>query len=540
LKFRFFFCAVLVVAATSMAATDPVAAQLARSAREAQDSGQLVRAYLLFSEAAAHDPHNPSYRSNRDALASAAKLLTQAQLQTAEVSEEAKAGEGNRSTPQPPIEMATRREWQSDENLQPLPRIEANSSTHDFDIRADEKTLFEQISSAYGVRGIWDPQLEAQQNVRFRIEGADFRIAMEALTAATHTFVFPISKHVMFFVRDTEAKRAELEPNVLVAFQLPDALDQRDLVEAATAVRGVLNLRSIGWDSTARTVLIRDRYTRAQTARSLFEALLLPKGQLSLEVQFLQFDSTRSFHYGLSLPTAFSLVDFGRIGSFKSVLPSSIPNAAFMAFGGGATLFGVGITSASLFATYSDSVSRSLYNATVVVGDRQTATLHIGDKYPIPQSIYSGAQQNAGSIYNPVGQVTLEDLGIVLKVTPRINGEGEIALDIEADSKSLGAETPTTIPAIGEREFKGNVSMREGEWAVIAGMDVTSHSVTRNGVIGISQISGLNQLLSENTRDTEISNTLLVLKPTITRLPMSSAISPQYLLGPTRGRRVLL
>jgi len=540
LKLPLIACVILAMVATCEAASDPVAAQIARSAHEAEDSGQFVRAYLLYGEALARDPHNSSYRSNRDALAPAAKLLTQAQIQTADISEDVKAAEGSRLTEQPPIEMASRREWESDENLQPLPHIEASASTHDFDIRADEKTLLEQVASAYGVRGIWDPQLEPQQNVRFQIDGADFRTAMEALTAVTHTFVFPVSKHVMFFVRDTEAKRAELEPNILITFPLPNTVDQKDLVEAATAVRGVLNLRNIGWDSATRTVLIRDRYTRAQAARVLFEAVLLPKGQLSLEVQFLAFNSTRSFHYGLSLPTAFSLVDFGRIGSFKSLLPSSIPNAAFMAFGGGSTLFGVGITSASLFAMYSESVSRSLYDATIVVGDRQTATLHIGDKYPIPQSLYQGAQQGAGSIYNPIGQVNLEDLGIVLKVTPRINGEGEIALDIEADSKSLGAETPSTIPAINESEFKGNVSIREGEWALLAGLDISSHNVTRSGLIGLSQIPGLNQLLSENTRDTQSSNTLLVLKPTIVRLPMSSTISPQYLLGPQRGERVLL
>ncbi len=495
---------------------------------------------MLYAEASALDPQNPTYRANRDALAPAAKLLTQAQIQSADIAEDIKAVERSRPTPEPPIEAVSRRDWESDSNLQPLPRIEPNLSTHDFNMRADEKTLLEQVSAAYGVRGIWDPQLEPQPNLHFEIDGADFRTAMEALTAVTHTFVFSISKHVLFFARDSETKRTELEPQILLTFPLPNSLEQKDLVEAATAIRTVLNLRTIGWDSVNRTVLIRDRYSRAQAARSLFESVLLPRGQLSLEVQFLTFDSDRSFHYGLGLPTAFQLVDFGNFGSLKAVLPNSIQSAAFMAFSGGASRFGVGITQANLFASYSESFSRNLYDATVVVDDRQTATLHIGDKYPIPQSLYAGAGQQAGSIYNPIGQVTLEDLGIVLKVTPRINGEGEIGLELEAALTALGAQTPSTIPEIDEREFKGSVSMREGEWAVLAGLDLTSHSITRNGLVGVSQISGLNQLLSENTRDTRTSNTLLLLKPTITRLPMSSTVSPQYLLGPAQGERVLL
>lgn len=496
----------------------------------------------MYEQAALRDPDNSSYRANRDALAPAAKLLVKSQVQTADITEDVKAAERNRTSAEPPIEIATRREWERDEDLQPLPPLEANSSKHDFDMRADEKTLLEQVPAAYGVRGIWDPQLDPQQNIRFQIQGADFRTAMEALTAATNTFVFPISKHVMFFVRDTEMKRAEFEPNVLLTFPLPNALEQKDLIEAATAIRSVLNLRTIGWDARGRTVLIRDRYTRAQAARSLFEAVLLPKGQLSLEVEYMSFDSTKNYEYGLSLPSSFSLADFGKIGGFQAVLSSTLSNAApYMAFGGGATLFGVAITSASLFATYSKSDSHSLYDATVVVGDGQTANLHIGDKYPIPQSIYTGVSTStSGSIYNPIGQVTLEDLGIILKVTPHINGEGEIAMDIEADSKSLGAQTPTSIPEINEQEFKASVGLREGEWAVLEGMDVDTSTVTRTGLIGLSQIPGLNQLFSQNTRASETSSTILVLKPTITRLPISPSISPQYLLGPLRGERVLL
>ena len=36
------------------------------------------------------------------------------------------------------------------------------------------------------------------------------------------------------------------------------------------------------------------------------------------------------------------------------------------------------------------------------------------------------------------------------------------------------------------------------------------------------------------------SSTLVVIKPTITRLPMSNTVTPQYLLGPVRGERVVL
>jgi general secretion pathway protein D len=123
---------------------------------------------------------------------------------------------------------------------------------------------------------------------------------------------------------------------------------------------------------------------------------------------------------------------------------------------------------------------------------------------------------------------------------PHVNGEGDISLDVEAEFKTLSGQTFNTVPAIAQRKFSGNVVLREGEWAVLTGMDESSTNLTRNGIAGISSIPGVNHVLSENTRTRSSSSTLVVIKPTIIRLPMSDTVTPQYLLGPVRGERVIL
>jgi len=539
----------LIAAAACVFASDPVAARLAREAHQAQLDNQIVRAWLLYSEAAARDPSNPSYRANRDSLAPAAHLLSQADIETANVSADIKAAEkdaaaqtrdAHSSNAEPPIEFASEKEWNRDPGLQPLPRVQPTASPGTFNLTGDTKRLFEQVTAAFGVRVIFDPELQPERNIRFEIDHADFRTVLEGLTAVTHTFVYPVSPHEIVVAQDTEPKRDELEPIVLLTFPLPDARDQKDLIEAANAVRGILNLRTIGWDSESRTVMVRDRATRARVARSLLEALLLPRAQVSLELQFLTIDTDKTYHYGASLPTSFQLIDFGHIGGFQNILQSASTAANFLAFGGGATLFGFGISDATFFATYSNSYTSVFYDATVVVADGQTANFHVGDKYPIPQSLYTGAQLSTPSIYNPVGQFTQEDLGLLLKLTPRFHGDGDMSIDVEADFKSLGTQTIDTVPEVNEREFKGAVTLREGQLAVLAGMDTSSDSRAKNGLAGVSSIPGLDQILAENTREKQTSRTLIVLKPTITRLPLSPTVSPQFLLGPQRGERVVL
>jgi type II secretory pathway component GspD/PulD (secretin) len=522
-------------------AADAIAAKLARQADKARSAGQVVRAYLLYSEAAVRDPHNPTYAANRDALASAAKLLTKANVQDADISADLKAieNEGHGKS-EPPVEITSQKDWERGEDLGPLPHLRFSPDSASFDLRGDERTLFQQVTAAYDIRVTFDPQLEPKPDIHFQIDNADFHTAMEALTAATGTFLFPIAEKHIFVARDSEEKRSQLEPQILLTFPLPNALDQKDLVEVANAVRGVLNMRAVGYDSINRTVMIRDRVTRAHVAQSILEALLLPKAQVSFEVQILSIDEERSYHYGLALPTSFPVADFGRLHGFQTLLPNISNAAKFLTFGGGATLFGIGLGDSTFFATYTNSFSHNLFDATVVVSSGQTANFHVGDQYPIAQSLYTGFNQSSSSIYNPVPQISLVDLGIVLKLTPKVSGDGNIGIDVEADYKALGTQTFNTVPAISQRAFKGTVNVREGEWAILAGLDANSVNATRNGLIGLSQIPGLNQLLSENTHDTQTSNTLIVIKPTVTRLPMSPSISPQYLVGPVRGQRVLL
>jgi general secretion pathway protein D len=538
LIFRIVACLGAAFACWAAAGPD-VARELAGRAIQAQVSGETVRAYLLFAEAVKRDPHNPTYRANRDSLATAATLLRDNGIESADVTVDIREAEQAANNPRPsPLEPVTEVDW--NKKLQSIPHLEADPGKRSFALRANETALFENIASSYGLRAIWDPQLTGQPDIRFDLSEADWKTALEALTAVTHTFVFPISAHTLFFARDTEEKRNELEPTILLTTVVPEALSEKDVIDAANAVRGVLGLRSFGWDSTNRTVLVRDRATRARVAQSLLEALLLPKAQVSLEVQFLTLDSTTNYHYGLALPASFQLMNFGHVGHFRSILPTLTSALNFAAFGGGSTLFGIGIADATLFATYSKNVAHATYHAVMVAGDGQTANLHVGEKYPIPQTLYTGFQQSAASIYNPTAQITLEDLGLILKMIPHVNGDGDVSLDVEAEFKTLSGQTYNTVPAIAQRKFTGSVVLREGEWAILTGMDESSTKLTRNGIAGLSDIPGVNQALSENTRARESSSTLVVIKPTILRLPMSDTVTPQYLLGPVRGERVVL
>jgi general secretion pathway protein D len=519
-----------------------LAKRLAERARSARDAGEIVRAYLLYNEAARLDPSEASYPASRDGLAPAANLLMKTQLEEpvvaadiAAVEKEAAAAE-SAAHPPPPGTVELQR------SLASFPHVQPKDIKRDFDLKGGEISLFQQVVTPYGVRVAWDPQLDPKSDLHMQISQADFRTALEALTAVTNTFVFPISTNTLYFARDSEAKRNELEPMILLTVALPDSMNEKDLIEVANAVRGVLNLRSFGWDSASHTVFIKDRVTRALAARSLLEALLLPKAQVALEVQIMTIDTDSNYQYGISPQTSLNLFNLGKLnsGSLSSLVSTAATFGRLFTFGGGLGLFGIGVGDASLLANYTKSVAKATYDAVLVTDDGQPANVHFGEKYPIPQSLYTGYSQTAASIYTPIPQFTEEDLGLELKMTPKVNGDGDVAIDVEAEYKALGAVYFNTVPSVAQRKYTGSVVLRAGEWAVIAGLDQKSITSSRSGLVGLGDIPGLQHLLSSNSHDNATSQTLILIKPLVTRLPMSAAISPQYLIGPVRGIKVML
>jgi len=278
-------------------------------------------------------------------------------------------------------------------------------------------------------------------------------------------------------------------------------------------------------DTQRRLVLVRDRASKVRIAEILFHDLMQRRPQVAIDVQILTADESSSLHYGLSLPSSIPLVWFGTSPTnLMTTIPSGFAN--FMSFGGGASLFALGVTSASLFATLSKSSATSLLDSEIVSLDGQPVTFHVGERYPIASNLYIG-NTGGGTAYTPPPTFTFEDLGLVLKITPHVNGMEEVSLDVSADFKLLGATSINGIPVVTNRQYESKVRVRNGEWAVLAGLIDASEARTITGIAGLAMIP----FLREDTRTRDRSDTLIVIKPRLLSLPPTEAITHEAWVG---------
>jgi type II secretory pathway component GspD/PulD (secretin) len=288
----------------------------------------------------------------------------------------------------------------------------------------------------------------------------------------------------------------------------------QDAQELGRAVQQALEIPKLTIDGTRRMVMMRDRVSKVYAAEALFRQLVSLKAQIMVEIEFMEIDESSSLHYGLSLPGQFPLALFGNLPRWLA--HPSVPSGflKFLAFGGGASLIGIGLTDSQLFASMTESNSKTLFRAQLRSSDGQPAQLHVGDRYPIASTQYIGGQVSSGSqTYAPPPTFNFEDLGIVIKVTPKVNGPHEMTLAVESEFKVLAGQGLNGIPIISNRKFNSTLSLRDGEWAVIAGLVNSSDAKSISGLYGLSTIPLLGPLVRENTRDKSKSQVVIVIRP---------------------------
>jgi type II secretory pathway component GspD/PulD (secretin) len=215
--------------------------------------------------------------------------------------------------------------------------------------------------------------------------------------------------------------------------------------------------------------------------------------------------------------------------SFLNNVPAGLMGLAkFATFGGGATFLGMGIADATVLATVSRSSTEFTQRSQVVALDGQPVTLHVGDSVPIITSGFLGGQTtNTATGLTVAPTVQFKDVGLVLKVTPTVHEGGEVSLDVEAEYSFLSGGSNDGIPIVSSRRFTGKTRLKNGEWAVIAGLATIGDSKTVNGIAGLARIPWLGHLFRQDVKTTQDSQTLVILKPRLVNVP-----AIEYASGP--------
>jgi type II secretory pathway component GspD/PulD (secretin) len=441
---------------------------------------------------------------------------------------------------------------------------------HDFHFRGDSHALLTEVTAAYGIKAQFDDSVK-QQRVFYDIQNVNFATAMQAAAVVTKTFWIPLTPTQILFLADTAENRRNFERLGLQTFYLPDLSDQQ-LAEMTNSLRVLLNLRYIALDKEANTISIRAELPILNAADQLLRSLTTGRPEVLLDLSVYAVSTSLSRSLGTALPTQFSmfnispallaglganagnlinqLIASGGINAANSTAvsallaqlqnssTSSILATPFVTFGGGLTLFGLNGAGTGVTPTFSLNTSdiQTLEHLLLRASHNDPAVAKIGERYPIINATFAPIYNTSAiasvignqSYIAPFPSFTFEDLGLNLKATPFVHGETDITLKLELQIRSLG----NGIPIINNREYNGEITVKDGESSVVTGLIDMNDSRSINGYPFLGQVPGLNYGTSVHNKNVSEDELLVVITPHIIRLsdqtPFAMELPPAH------------
>jgi type II secretory pathway component GspD/PulD (secretin) len=170
--------------------------------------------------------------------------------------------------------------------------------------------------------------------------------------------------------------------------------------------------------------------------------------------------------------------------------------------------------------------------------DDEAGTFKIGERYPITTSSFSSvalpavagiSSAAAAAAEQTIPQIQYEDLGLTFKATPKVMRSDDVALNVELKMDSLGGSALNDIPILNNQQFTGVLTLRAGETAVL--LSDISQQVSRalNGMPGISDIPGLEDI-SDIKRDRNVARLLILVTPNVVRDEKQSRHGPMLMV----------
>ncbi len=170
-----------------------------------------------------------------------------------------------------------------------------------------------------------------------------------------------------------------------------------------------------------------------------------------------------------------------------------------------------------------ETAVRVVSSPAVVVLHNQVATLQVGDEVPITTRTATSLSADSPVVVN---EVEFRNTGVILKVTPRINSNGLVMMEIEQElsavARTSGADTLT--PTISQRRFTSTISVQSGQMVILGGLISEQTDQTKSRIPVVEKIPYLGDVLGGQTRTAKSRTELVVfLRPSVIRDPADAA-----------------
>jgi Flp pilus assembly secretin CpaC len=90
--------------------------------------------------------------------------------------------------------------------------------------------------------------------------------------------------------------------------------------------------------------------------------------------------------------------------------------------------------------------------------------------------------------------------------------------------RTLAGQSINGVPVIANREYKGSITLVDGEPAVVTSSLTQSEQLSLNGIPGLGDIPGINKVMVSNSKMDETDELLVVITPHVVDLSPGQSV----------------
>ena len=439
-------------------------------------------------------------------------------------------------------------------------RLTPSGDHASFHYRGDTRELLNTIAKSFGVAAQIEDSVTSRR-VLFDIDDVDFYKAMLVAGQLTKTFWTPLAEKQILIAADTPDNRRQYERMAMRTFYVPGVDSPTVLNDVMNLLRNLFEIKFVTPNAGSSTLVVRAPQNTLDAATQFLKSLDSTRPQVMLDVHIYQINHTLTRNIGVHIPNQFNLfnipagalaalggqniqdlinqlISSGGINQANNTAISALlaqlqsqqsqQNSIFSqplaTFGGGKTLTGVSLDQLSAQLSLNEGWVQTLDHASLRASQGNDATFRMGSRFPILNASFAPLFNSAAisqviqnnSFQAAFPSFSYEDLGLTVKAKPSITSGSDVNLQLEISLRSLAGTSFNGVPVIGNREYKGSISLLDGEPAVVAGQVTRSEVRSLSGIPGLGQVPGLNKITATNSKQLEYDELLVVITPHIT------------------------
>jgi general secretion pathway protein D len=171
----------------------------------------------------------------------------------------------------------------------------------------------------------------------------------------------------------------------------------------------------------------------------------------------------------------------------------------------------------ALQASASDNSVSVIQRPRIQTSQAKQATFFVGETVPYITSSYSG-----GGVYGNNASYSQLSVGVELDVTPFINPDGLVVMDINQEIDDIVSSTASNgdlAPTTSKRTLNSEIAVKDKDTIILGGFIRSDHTKGRTGVPILEDIPLLGTLFSNHTSSKDRQELLVLMRPTVLKTP---------------------